>query len=52
MNKTFKKLALCAVALLFAQTISAGVKTTYNFVGCIAGLPNLTGSLRQRKQYI
>lgn len=32
MNKTFKKLALCAVALLFAQTISAGVKTTYNFV--------------------
>lgn len=32
MKKTMTKLALCAMALLFAQTAWAGVKTTYNFV--------------------
>ena len=32
MKKTIKKLALCALTLLFATTASAGVKTTYNFV--------------------
>lgn len=37
MKKTFTKLALCALTLLFATTASAGVKTTYNFVQAPSG---------------